>query len=93
MTFEVIYHPQVKEKDLLGIPRNVRERIRKAIEARLVSDPVLAGKPLRQSLRGHRKMRVGDYRVIYRVDEDASKIFVLIIGNRKEVYSKVFKHF
>ncbi len=93
MLFEVEYHPQVKEKDLLAIPKNMRERIRKAIEVRLLGDPVSAGKPLRQSLKGHRKMRVGDYRVIYRVNEDAKKIFIFIIGNRKEVYLKVFKRF
>ena len=34
------------------------------------------------------KLRVGDYRVIYRVQAD--KIIVLKIGHRKEVYSKVF---
>jgi mRNA interferase RelE/StbE len=93
MPFEVEYHPEVKKKDLPGIPKNVRERIRKAIETRLLGSPASAGKPLRQSLKGHHKMRVGDYRVIYRVDEDANKIFIFIIGNRKEVYSKVFKRF
>ena len=93
MPFEVQYHPLVKSKDLPGIPKNIHERIRKAIEMRLFVDPISAGKPLRQSLKGHHKMRVGDYRVIYRVDEDKNKIFIFIIGNRKEVYSKVFKRF
>lgn len=93
MPFEVVYHEEIKTKDLPGIPRNIQERIRKSIENRLMEDPVSSGKPLRQSLKGHRKMRVGDYRVIYRVDEDAHKILILIIGNRKEVYSKIFKRF
>jgi mRNA interferase RelE/StbE len=38
-------------------------------------------------LAGHREMRVGDYRVIYRVLGDA--IIVLKIGHRKDVYGKV----
>lgn len=93
MLFEVIYHPEVKTKDIPGIPKNVHDRIRKAIEERLLESPVSAGKPLRQSLKGHRKMRVGDYRVIYRVDEELEKIYILIIGNRRDVYSKIFKRF
>jgi mRNA interferase RelE/StbE len=88
MAYEVIYHLDVPQKDLPGIPRNLRERIRTAIEERLIKDPVLTGKPLRQSLKGHRKMRVGDYRLIYRVD--GSKIIILMIGHRKMVYSKIF---
>ena len=93
MPFEVVYHPEVKGKDLLCIPKNIQTRIRRAIESRLLENPVSAGKPLTQSLKGHRKMRVGDYRVIYRVDEDKNFIRVLIIGNRKDVYTKVFKRF
>ena len=93
MPFEVVYHQEIKTKDLPGVPKNIQVRIRKAIEDRLLESPVSSGKPLRQSLKGHRKMRVGDYRVIYRVDEDANKIFILIIGNRKDVYSKIFKRF
>ncbi|MEW6096323.1 MAG: type II toxin-antitoxin system RelE/ParE family toxin, partial [bacterium] len=41
-------------------------RIRKAIEQRLATDPVKYGEPLRRSLQGYRKLRVGDYRVIYK---------------------------
>ena len=93
MPLEVVYHPEIETKDLPGIPKNIQDRIRKAIEDRLLENSVSAGKPLRQSLKGHRKMRVGDYRVIYRVEEDANKIIILIIGNRKDVYSKIFKRF
>lgn len=85
MPLEVKYHPEVRAKDLPSIPKNIQARIRKAIEQRLLADPILTGKPLRQSLRGHRKMRAGDYRVIYRIIEDQNTVLVLIIGNRKEV--------
>ena len=88
MTYKVIYHPDVLKEDLVKIPQNMREAIRRAIETRLIPDPFLSGEPLRQSLKGHRKLRVGDYRVIYRVTHD--QITVLKIGHRKEVYTKVF---
>lgn len=91
MAYTIIYHPDIPKEDLSGIPRNIKDTIMRAIETRLVSDPFLAGEPLRKSLKGHRKLRVGDYRVIYRVE--GGKIIVLKIGHRKDVYSKVFSRF
>ncbi len=87
MCYKLFYHPDVLRRDLTVILKNIKDAIRRAIEERLLSDPV-AGEPLRQSLKGHRKLRVGDYRVIYRFS--GNQIFVLKIGHRKEVYLKVF---
>ena len=84
-----IYHPDVLKEDLTGIPANIRSRIRKAIENRLMKDPIMFGQPLRQSLKGHRKLRVGDWRVIYRIEH--SNIIILKIGNRKDVYQEVVR--
>jgi len=86
MTYRLLYHPLVSD-DIEGWPENIKDRIRTAIENRLLADPVRAGRPLRQSLVGHRKMRVGDLRVIYRVQGDT--IVILKIGHRKDVYAKV----
>lgn len=87
MQYKLIYHPDVLKEDLQGIPVNIKSRIRKAIETRLLKDPVMFGQPLRQSLKGYRKLRVGDWRVIYRVEH--SNIVILMIGNRKDVYQEV----
>jgi len=87
MTWQVLYHPDVARKDLPKIPRNMRARLKRAVESRLLVDPILAGAPLRKDLTGYRKLRVGDYRIIYRVQEE--EIRVLIIGHRRDVYSQV----
>jgi len=84
--YRLIYHPLVAE-DIKNLPQNIKNRIRNAVEKRLLIDPVKAGRPLKQSLVGHRKMRVGDYRIIYRVKFDT--IIVLKIGHRKDIYDKV----
>ena len=86
--YSIIYHPDVPKEDLSRIPRNIKEIIRKAVESRILIDPFLYGEPLRRSLKGHRKLRVGDYRVIYRVERQV--IIVLKIGHRKDVYTKIF---
>lgn len=88
MAYTIVYHPDIPKEDLSGIPKNIKDTIRRAIETRLIPDPFLCGEPLRQSLKGHRKLRVGDYRVIYRIE--GGKIIVLKIGHRKDVYNKAF---
>ena len=88
MDYTPLYHPDVLKEDLPKIPSNMKETIRRAIEERLVPYPLLAGKPLCQSLKGHRKLRVGDYRVIYRIQ--GRSILILKIGHRREVYTTSF---
>ncbi len=86
MEYRPIYHRDIPH-DLAEIPANMKDRIQKAIETRLLMDPVSYGVPLRKSLQGHRKLRVGDYRVIYRIH--GKEVIILKIGHRKEVYLKI----
>lgn len=86
MIWQIFYHPEIGN-DISGLPKNIKNRVRKAIENRLLVDPARYGVALRRSLRGYRKLRVGDYRVIFKLDKN--NIVVLKIGHRKEVYQKV----
>jgi mRNA interferase RelE/StbE len=43
-------------------------------------------KALRGASRGLLRVRVGAYRVLYRVDDDAREVLVVGVGNRREVY-------
>jgi mRNA interferase RelE/StbE len=88
MSYSIFYHPDIP-KDISSFPRNIKSRIQKAIEQRLLRDPLKYGEPLRRSLQGYRKLRVGDYRVIYRIQ--SNEIIVLKIGHRKEIYKKEVK--
>ncbi|MEW6008725.1 MAG: type II toxin-antitoxin system RelE/ParE family toxin [Candidatus Omnitrophota bacterium] len=88
MEYELVYHPDILKYDLPKIPQNIKVTIKRAIEERLLNDPIAVGSPLRQSLKGYRKLRVGDYRVIYKIQ--GKLIMILKIGHRKEVYTKVF---
>lgn len=84
VVFEIRYHEAVVKEDIARLSSEWKKRIKTAIEARLSSLPDLYGKPLRRSLKGYRKLRVGDYRVIFRIEGKAVKIF--IIGHRSVVY-------
>lgn len=86
MRYQIFYDLGSKNKDFDRIPPAIREVIRKAIEKKLTVDPVNFGKPLRYSLKGYRRLRVGDYRVIYKVDEDRVIVIIVDIDHRKDVY-------
>jgi len=85
--FRVLYHPAVWEKDLPSIDAGVKRRIRKAIETRIMTDPLRYGLPLRKDLKGRWKLRVGDYRIVYLVDE--STVTILGIYHRSKIYSRL----
>jgi len=52
----------------------------------LASDPRRRGKPLQRELEGRWAARRGDYRIVYRLDEDTKTMYVLKIGHRAHVY-------
>ena len=85
MPFEVVFHPAVHGEDLQGMPANMRRRLERALRTRLATGPQQYGAPLRGSLRGQWKLRVGDYRVLFRIV--GSEVWILRIGHRREVYS------
>jgi mRNA interferase RelE/StbE len=43
-------------------------------------------KALKGDLAGRYRYRVGDYRVIYRIDDDTAEVIILLIKHRREVY-------
>lgn len=88
MTYKIFYDLGSKKKDYEKIPPTIREIIRKAIEKKLTVDPINFGKPLRYSLKGHRRLKVGEYRVIYKIDEDKVIVIIVDIDHRKDIYEE-----
>lgn len=82
--FVIEYHEKVVREDIPDLSSTWKQKIKKAIENKLTSRPEIFGKPLRQSLKGYRKLRVGDYRVIFRIE--AKKIKIFTIQHRSKVY-------
>lgn len=86
--FTVEYLDWVVEEDIPALPKTMRMRIRQAIETRLTSDPIGLGKPLRYSFVGHRRIRVGDYRIVCRLDIENHAVVVVLIKRRKDIYGE-----
>jgi len=89
LTFDLRYHPDIRDVDIPKLNETLKKRIKKAIEERLSVSPHQYGEPLRKTLKGYWKLRVGDYRVVYKVE--GNEVWILAIINRKDVYTKVIK--
>ncbi|MDX2073387.1 MAG: type II toxin-antitoxin system RelE/ParE family toxin [Alphaproteobacteria bacterium] len=74
--------------DVPALPKAIKAQIHKAIEKKLTTDPQLFGKPLRFNHSGLRRLRVGDYRVIYQIDPKQNLVIVTAIGHRKDIYDE-----
>lgn len=86
--YRIEYLESVVDEDIPRLPKSVRNLIKRAIEERLAIDPIGLGKPLRYSLKGHRRLRVGDYRIVYRIDQDEQLVTIVVIKHRKDVYEE-----
>ena len=73
-------------RELQRIPRRERSRVMRAID-RLADDP-MAGSPLKGGLRGIRRLRTGDYRVLYEVEDAALVVLVVRVAHRRDAYRR-----
>jgi mRNA interferase RelE/StbE len=85
VSYRIEYLESVVREDIPALSGEIRARIRAAIEQKLASHPIEFGKPLRYSLKGARRLRVGDWRVVYTI-EPPNTVLIVKIGHRKEVY-------
>jgi mRNA interferase RelE/StbE len=74
------------EKDIRRLPRDVRERVVSAILA-LREEPRPPGV---RKLKGRGeegwRIRVGDYRVVYRIDDSLRQVAIYRVRHRRDVY-------
>jgi mRNA interferase RelE/StbE len=85
MPYTVSIKPKA-EKYLAGL-RDVRlfERLRKAIRA-LGSDPRPPGSLKLQGESDLYRIRVGDYRIIYEIQDAVLVVLIVEVGNRRDIY-------
>ena len=89
--YKVKFLNNVTEKDLPALPVTIESRVNKAIQERLTVDPVNLGEPLYYSFKGFRRLRVGDYRVVYHVNTVKYEVNIVAIGHRDTIYEKALK--
>jgi len=81
--YELLILPRAA-RELAKLPEEAYVRVREACRA-LAGDPRPRGRRKLVNRDGIR-VRVGDYRVIYEVDDAARTVTVLHVGHRRDVY-------
>jgi len=92
MSWTIFYH-QDFEDDLKSIGPAAARRVMRAIDAKLAHTPLQFGSPLSGNSGDFRKLRIGDYRVVYQVFGETVTVYVLAAGPRrdKEIYDTAIK--
>ena len=79
-----LYILQRAQKELFNLPEDSYGRIKASIND-LANDPRPHG-CLKLAGREGWRIRVGNYRVIYEIDDDGQKVTILHVGHRRDVY-------
>lgn len=74
-------------RQLRKLPRTVSDRILDGLEGvAQAENPRLKGRAMAGKYAGYWRYRVGDYRVIARIEDKRVVIVVVALGHRREVY-------
>lgn len=89
--YEIVI-PDNLQLNLQSIPQKVRTKLVKEGHARLRNNPAVVEPPTIKQLKGWKdlyRLRIQDYRAIYRVDRDSKVVALLIVGHRSKVYEQL----
>lgn len=86
--YQIVYHPLIS-RDFKLMPKSDQKKITRAIEKKLMTDPIVFGKPLFRELKNCYRLRIDPYRIIYRVEKERIIVFVLHIGLRKDMIAYI----
>ena len=89
MAYQLLYHADVKKVDLPKIDAKNKAMLKRAIKERLADQPEVYGRPLQRTLKGYWKLRVGEYRVVFKISQ--TDVLILGIIHRREVYREIHK--
>ena len=84
MTYAVLLLP-IAEREWRKLPREIQPRINRALLA-LEGTPRPHGVTKLSGSSDRWRVRVGDYRIIYHIDDAACQVTVLRIAHRRQVY-------
>ena len=86
MSYEVLIKPAA-QRQLKKLPRTVQADLIALIE-QLAQDPKPPGCKKLKGRQGQYRVRLGDYRVIYSIEEEALVVRVIKVGHRRDIYEE-----
>ncbi len=90
--WRVKIHPLILTEDFKKIPKSDQKHILQVIQKKLSLDPQSYGKPLSGEFAGYFRLRIEDYRAVYRVLKQEIVVLVIKVGIRRDdtVYKELF---
>lgn len=87
MPWHIEFHPDAA-KELKNLDRAMAGRIVQTLETRIavLDDPRSLGAPLEGEHDGYWRWRIGDYRVVARIEDERITILVVRVAHRRQVY-------
>lgn len=87
MSYDVRYETTAINS-LEAIQKSIRQRIVKKIEWLSENAETINHISLQANLSDFYKLRIGDYRVIYELDNEQKIIIIDLVGHRREIYKQ-----
>jgi mRNA interferase RelE/StbE len=84
MSYRLIVKPSA-QKDVARLPRRIQRRVLDRL-ARIEADPRAPGSAKLAGAKATYRVRVGDWRIVYEIDDGLGIVFVTIVAHRREVY-------
>ena len=81
--YSIVIDKEIFDKDFSKITLYDQQHIIKAIKDKLSSHPELYGKPLKWELTGYWKLKVGKYRIVYKIIKSKVTVYVITVGFRR----------
>jgi mRNA interferase RelE/StbE len=78
-----LFYTQRTARDISKLQNDAKGRIKKSLE-RYAEDPLLYSKKMVDSTLGTYRFRVGDYRIVFDIEDD--ELIILRVGKRDEIY-------
>lgn len=82
----ICYEENVAYKDIPSLPKTIWLRIKEIVKERLTLSPEKAGDPLLGEFKGHRRIRSGDHRLVYRISKLERMVIITAIEHREYIY-------
>jgi len=78
--------------DVAGLVRSLHPQLKKKIRAgfQIIMDGPFSGKALKDELAGLRSLRIGRYRIVYRMRLEG-QVEIVAVGSRERIYEETYR--
>lgn len=76
------------QRDLRRLPEKIATAVVEFAYGSLAENPNRVGRPLHLELSGHHTARRGDYRIVYKIDNEARAVSIVHLDHRADVYRR-----